>query len=60
MATSGSPQSSAGKRRPPWIALVGFLVAVLVAGFVIFNATRSGPNYREEQQPGPDPVETTT
>lgn len=59
MAT-GSRQSGSGRKRPPLIALAGFLIAVVVAGLVIFNATRSGPNYREEQQPGPDPVETTS
>ncbi len=50
----------AGDRKRSGLIPIIVVVAALIAAFVIFNLTRSGPNYQEEQVPGPDPVETTT
>ena len=48
-----------GRKRSALVPIL-IVVAALIAAFVIFNLTRSGPNYEEEQFQGPDAPETTT
>ena len=61
MAGTPTPQPTGTGRgnRPAWLPLL-LVVAAIIAGFVIFNLTRSGTNYQEEQFQGPDAPETTT
>ena len=56
---TNDPTNTQGRRRSGLVPIV-VLVLSIVAAFVIFNLTRDGSNYQEEQINGPDPVETTT
>ncbi len=53
------PAARGGRRRLSLVPII-LVVAALLAAFLIFNLTRSQPNYQEEKVDGPDPVETTT
>ena len=53
--SDGAGRSGRPPRPKPLVPVIMLLLALLV-GFVIFNATRSGPNYQEEQF-GQDPVQ---
>ena len=48
-------RSARSPRLKPLVPVIVLILALLV-GLLIFNATRSGPNYQEEQF-GPDPVQ---
>ena len=55
---TGGDDAAHGGRPPRLKPLVPVIVLILalLMGFVVFNATRSGPNYQEEQFT-PDPVQ---